>query len=142
MEKILVIGSGASGVHFTLSVLKKGYEVTLIDVGWEIVDGRLTRPAFEKRATVCVYIVPDGYPTNPKRDTKVVISPPHNSELYFASVHEEGGVIRTTGSRSIALLAKGETVAEAKEKVYSDVPLIRGDLFYRKDIATGVGEPV
>jgi choline dehydrogenase-like flavoprotein len=33
MEKVLVVGSGASGVHFTLSILKKGYEVTLLDVG-------------------------------------------------------------------------------------------------------------
>jgi choline dehydrogenase-like flavoprotein len=33
MDKILVIGSGASGVHFALSVLKKGYEVTMLDVG-------------------------------------------------------------------------------------------------------------
>jgi choline dehydrogenase-like flavoprotein len=32
---ILIIGSGASGVHFALSVLKKGYEVTMLDVGWE-----------------------------------------------------------------------------------------------------------
>ena len=35
MDKILIIGSGASGVHFALSVLKKGYEVTMLDVGLE-----------------------------------------------------------------------------------------------------------
>jgi choline dehydrogenase-like flavoprotein len=35
MEEIIVIGSGASGVHFSLSLLKKGYQVTLLDVGWE-----------------------------------------------------------------------------------------------------------
>ncbi|MFN0071598.1 MAG: hypothetical protein ACKVVP_08950, partial [Chloroflexota bacterium] len=29
----MVIGSGASGVHFALSVLKKGYDVTMLDVG-------------------------------------------------------------------------------------------------------------
>lgn len=34
MSKILVVGSGASGVHFALSVLKKGHEVVLLDVGW------------------------------------------------------------------------------------------------------------
>ena len=33
MAKILIVGSGASGVHFALSVLNKGYEVTMIDVG-------------------------------------------------------------------------------------------------------------
>ena len=35
MERIVIVGSGASGVHFALSVLKKGYDVTLIDVGYE-----------------------------------------------------------------------------------------------------------
>ncbi|MGH7820006.1 MAG: GMC family oxidoreductase N-terminal domain-containing protein, partial [Candidatus Binatia bacterium] len=33
MPSVLVIGSGASGVHFALSTLRKGYEVTMIDVG-------------------------------------------------------------------------------------------------------------
>jgi choline dehydrogenase-like flavoprotein len=35
MTKVVVVGSGASGVHFTLSILEKGYDVTLLDVGWE-----------------------------------------------------------------------------------------------------------
>ena len=109
----------------------------LIDVGWEIVDGKLAPTPFERRATVCVYIVPEGYPTDPKRGREVRVTPPRRSELYYASVHEEGGVVRTTGSRSVALLAKGETVREARERVYSDVPLIEGELFYRKDIGVG-----
>ena len=33
MKKVVVVGSGASGVHFALSVLKKGYEVLMLDVG-------------------------------------------------------------------------------------------------------------
>jgi choline dehydrogenase-like flavoprotein len=35
MTKLLIVGSGASAVHFALSVLKKGYEVTMLDVGFE-----------------------------------------------------------------------------------------------------------
>lgn len=34
MDKICIIGSGASGVHFALSLLKKGYEVLMLDVGF------------------------------------------------------------------------------------------------------------
>ena len=33
--KIVVIGSGPSGVHFALSALEKGHEVTMLDVGGE-----------------------------------------------------------------------------------------------------------
>lgn len=35
MESVLVIGSGASGVHFALTLLQKGYQVTMLDVGLE-----------------------------------------------------------------------------------------------------------
>lgn len=35
MNKILIIGSGASSVHFALSILRKGYEVRMVDVGYE-----------------------------------------------------------------------------------------------------------
>ena len=109
-------------------------ENPLLDIGWEIIDGKLQKPSFEKKATVCVYLVPKGYPTDPKRGREVSITAPGDSELYFASVHEENGVVRTSGSRAIALLAKGDTVEEAGEKVYRDIPKIRGDLFYRTDI--------
>lgn len=34
MDRIVIVGSGASGVHFALSVLRKGYDVTLLDVGY------------------------------------------------------------------------------------------------------------
>jgi choline dehydrogenase-like flavoprotein len=33
MDKVVIVGSGASGVHFTLSLLKKGYDVLMLDVG-------------------------------------------------------------------------------------------------------------
>jgi hypothetical protein len=34
MAKVTIVGSGASGVHFALSVLKKGHQVEMIDVGY------------------------------------------------------------------------------------------------------------
>jgi choline dehydrogenase-like flavoprotein len=34
VSRVLVVGSGASGVHFCLTGLKKGHEVTLLDVGY------------------------------------------------------------------------------------------------------------
>ena len=34
MSSVVIVGSGASGVHFALSVLRKGYEVTMLDVGF------------------------------------------------------------------------------------------------------------
>jgi choline dehydrogenase-like flavoprotein len=34
MKQIFIVGSGASAVHFTLSALKKGHKVTMLDVGY------------------------------------------------------------------------------------------------------------
>jgi choline dehydrogenase-like flavoprotein len=34
MDSICIIGSGASGVHFALSVARKGYDVLMLDVGF------------------------------------------------------------------------------------------------------------
>jgi choline dehydrogenase-like flavoprotein len=34
MTKITIVGSGATGVHFALSALKKGHDVTMLDVGY------------------------------------------------------------------------------------------------------------
>jgi choline dehydrogenase-like flavoprotein len=33
MKRVIVVGSGASGVHFALSALRKGHAVTVLDVG-------------------------------------------------------------------------------------------------------------
>ena len=33
MDRVVIVGSGASGVHFALSLLKKGYDVLMLDVG-------------------------------------------------------------------------------------------------------------
>ena len=35
MARVSVVGSGASGVHFALTLLEKGYDVTMLDVGHE-----------------------------------------------------------------------------------------------------------
>jgi len=117
-----------------LSLLEK----PLTEVGYGIIDGNLPSFGFEKKATVCVYIVPEGYPTNPIRDQPIEIGESVKSEIYYASVYADDEAVKTTSSRSIALLNKGDSVSEARENVYSDVDKIRGRLHYRTDIAAGV----
>lgn len=111
---------------------------SLTETGFKIVEGKLSKARFRSEATVCVYLVPQGYPEAPQRDKPLTVGTLRNSEPYYASVYEDGGIIRTTGSRAVALLARGETVSEAREKVYSDASAVKGTLFYRRDIASGV----
>jgi phosphoribosylamine--glycine ligase len=110
-------------------------ETPLSEVGYGIVEGRLPETRFAEEATVCVYITPEGYPVNPLRDQPIEVGETRHSEIYYASVYDDNGVVKTTGSRSVALLGRGGTVSEAREKVYADVGNIKGRLHYRTDIA-------
>jgi len=113
-------------------------ETPLTEVGYGMANGKLPDICFRKKATVCVYLVPEGYPVAPVKDQPINVADGVQSELYYASVYDDVGVIKTTGSRAVALLAKGETVTEAREKVYSDIDKITGRLHYRTDIAKGI----
>ncbi len=117
-----------------LSLLEK----PLTEVGFGIVDGKLPSFGFEKQATVCVYIVPEGYPISPVKDQPITVGSDIGSEIYYASVYDDKGVIKTTGSRAIALLSKGDTVPIARRMVYDDVDKVSGRLHYRTDIAAGI----
>lgn len=104
-----------------------------------ILDGDLKKAEFERLATVCVYLVPEGYPEGPiASDTPVTIETSISSEVYYASVYSRDGVTFTTSSRAIALLGRGKTVRDAREIVYRDINRVQGRLRYRTDIAAGL----
>ena len=51
-------------------------------------------------------------------------------------VGSEAGEILTDGGRVLTLVAMGKTLAEAREKVYANIPRIHFEgCHYRKDIA-------
>ncbi|MHA1770568.1 MAG: phosphoribosylamine--glycine ligase [Candidatus Thorarchaeota archaeon] len=109
------------------------------DVCQSIVDGHVTRPTFEQVSTVCVYVVPEGYPgPDVVRDAVLTISEGIRSHIYYASVYEDAGKVYTTGSRALGVLATGKTVAEAREQAYADVQKISGRVRFRRDIADGI----
>jgi phosphoribosylamine---glycine ligase len=113
-------------------------ETPLTEVGYGMAEGKLPSISFSKQATVCVYLVPEGYPVAPVKDQPITVADGDKSEVYYASVYDADGVIKTTGSRAVALLAKGETVTDARENVYRDIGKVTGRLHYRTDIAKGI----
>ena len=112
-------------------------ETPLTEMGIGMTMAGMPKPSFENKATVCVYLVPEGYPENPVKDQPLEVGK-MCSEIYYASVYDDKGVVKTTGSRSIALLAKGSNVKKARDKVYMDVGKVKGRLHYRTDIAKDV----
>lgn len=122
-----------------LSLLKTDF----VDVCEAIVSDSLANLPirFEKAATVCKYVTPEGYPTAPVIDEPLSIDLEEAEDLdvkvFFAKVERSGDSYLTTSSRSIALLGIAPTVEEAHVKVEEVLRLhISGRHHVRHDIGT------
>ncbi len=96
--------------------------------------------SFLPQATVCRYLVPQGYPDSPAKGTEIAIDIQRlnasGGRLYYASVEERAGKLVAFGSRAIALLGRGKTLEEARQKAAAAASCVSGDLFSRPDIAS------
>jgi len=97
--------------------------------------------SFRKKATVCKYVVPEGYGVKSvagKRlfvDEKAILS--LGARYYYASVNETENGILTTGSRSLGVVGFGEDIAEAEQMAETALRHVSGEAIYvRHDIAT------
>jgi len=107
----------------TLPVLSTPF----IDVLTAARDGEsLPDLAFDDRATVCKYAVPEGYPTNPTAGAKIEVDEESvrqaaesagesgDAILFYASVDERDDGLYTTTSRSFAVVGLAGTIADAE----------------------------
>lgn len=95
--------------------------------------------SFAKKATVCKYIVPEGYPTNSIKDKEITIDfdkIPEGVEVYLASVYQKEGKLYLGGSRSVGVVGIDEDFFEAAQKAEKAIKAISGPVFWRKDIGT------
>ena len=105
----------------------------------DIVNGNLGSVNFRKEASVCKYIVPEGYGSNPSPDASLVVDKGHEefSNFYYAAVNlDKGGNISTTSSRAGAMVSTSLTISSAEEKCEEGLEYVSGNnLFVRHDIA-------
>jgi len=114
---------------------------SFVDICWAIINGNLSKNyEFEKKATVCKYLAPEGYPVNPKKDEPIVIDGKCLEKIgakhYYASVYREGKNVFTTSSRAIGILGISDTLEKAEQIAEAGVKCIKGKLFHRKDVGT------
>jgi phosphoribosylamine--glycine ligase len=114
---------------------------SFVDICWAIINGNLSKNyEFEKKATVCKYLAPEGYPVNPKKDEPIVIDGKCLEKIgakhYYASVYREGNNVFTTSSRAIGILGISDTLEKAEQIAEAGVGCIKGKLFHRKDVGT------
>jgi fusion protein PurCD len=104
-----------------------------------IISGTLKSVIFRNEASVCKYVVPKGYGSNPSVDATLEVNESYRnySNLYYAAVNmDKNGIISTTSSRAAALVSSGKTISEAEEKCEKGLKYISGNnLFTRHDIA-------
>lgn len=115
-------------------------KTNFIDICKAIIAGTLdSQPVeFFKKATVCKYIVPVGYGTNPligsilHVDRKSIEA--RGGKVFYAKVDEKDGNVITTNSRAIGLVATADSIAEAELIVESCLEFVSGDYHVRHDI--------
>lgn len=98
------------------------------------------RIEFEPLATVCKYLVPEGYPDRTVRDARIRADalPPARDDLriYPAAVKASAGDLVMTGSRAIAFLGIAGSVERAGRIVEEAIASIAGPVAHRADIGT------
>lgn len=120
-----------------LPLLKSNF----VDICAAIVDRNLSQSkvAFENKATVCKYVVPEGYGTKPKSGLKISVDEEavkrEGAQLFYASVNEDNGIITTTTSRAIAVVGIDGTVEKAEAQCERGLKHVTGEAIYvRHDI--------
>jgi len=96
---------------------------------------------FANQATVCKYLVPEGYPVSPKKEEPIEVDEEkiinEGADLFYSSVSEvEPGKIITTTSRAIAIVGIADKLAQAEEIAEKATTYVKGPLFHRKDVGT------
>lgn len=96
--------------------------------------------AFAQKATVCKYLVPEGYPTHPVKGEIIDISDiarcRKKAHLYYAAVEEHNGKLVMGSSRAIAMVGIAPTLEEAEKIAQDAASKVKGKVFFREDIGT------
>lgn len=88
-------------------------------------------------ASVCKYLVPIGYPDRPEKGFPVDtggLTADHG--CFLGAVDLVGGTLVGTGSRTVAIVATGRSIADAEQAVEERITRVQGDLIHRPDIGT------
>jgi len=115
-----------------------------VDVCQAVINGTLKALPieFERKATVCKYIVPRGYglpkdhPDSKSTSSKIEVGGVGPARLYYASVdRKEDGLYMTT-SRAIGVVGIAESLDLAEQIAEKAVSAVKGPVDHRPDIGT------
>ncbi|MDD5142105.1 phosphoribosylamine--glycine ligase [Methanoregula sp.] len=110
----------------------------LTEIVHHIADGTLlpSHVTFDQQATVCKYLVPEGYPEAPHAGNVITLGPHDNALLYYANVEKQDGALVTLTSRTLAFVGTGETLEQAEQAAEQAASGVKGKVRHRRDIGT------
>lgn len=110
----------------------------LSEIVHHIAEGTLmpSQVTFDTQATVCKYLVPEGYPESPHAGDVITVGPHSNALLYYANVEKKDGEFVTLTSRTLAFVGIGETLEHAEQAAEQAASEVRGKVRHRRDIGT------
>lgn len=115
-------------------------ETNFIDICNGIVDGNLKGAKFADKATVCKYIVPQGYPGSavPNQVIDVDENKISNAgaQVYYAAVNEKDGKVYSSSSRALGLVSVADSIEEAEKICENATKYVKGDVYHRRDVGT------
>ena len=116
-------------------------ESDFIDLCKAMIDGNLStkKLKLKKKSTVCKYVVPEGYGMKSMVGEKIYVDEEGikstGSMLFYASVNKDNDLVKTTSSRSLAVVGISETLIDAENICEQALQYIKGDhIFIRHDI--------
>lgn len=118
-------------------------ETDYIDLCKAMIDGNLSikKLKLKKKSTVCKYVVPEGYGMKSMVGEKILVDEEGvkstGSMLFYASVNKDNDLIKTTSSRSLAVVGISDKLIDAENICEDALRYIKGDhIFIRHDIGT------
>jgi len=112
------------------------------EIAGKMGEGSLARDEmkFAKKASVCKYLVPEGYPDKPLKGEEVKVDAAaiakEGCRIFYSSIGEDKGKLLMMGSRTAAVVGHGESISEAEHKAERACAFVKGKLFHRRDIGT------
>lgn len=115
-------------------------QTNFVDICEGIVDGNLKGAEFKDKATVCKYIVPQGYPGNAVANQVIDVDEnkikEEGVEVYYAAVNEKDGKVYSSSSRALALVSIADSIDEAEKICEDTTKYVKGDIYHRRDVGT------
>lgn len=111
-----------------------------LEVCWGMALGTLAsvNVSFDNRATVCKYVVPEGYPdgATPRQRLSGVPDSGPDLRVFYGAVDQTDDGNFIEGSRSVAMVGIGDTIEAAEKIAEAAASRVQGQVRHRADIGT------